>query len=93
MKAAAYSFDKMVVRDLREEVVDDMGADVVVDVVDPAVVPVHRREPAAQVAPLLATVPGEALLVAMVVQVRHQVKPHHKHLHAVTLGMHLSPVL
>ena len=79
--AAAYSFDKMVVRDLREEVVDDMGADVVVDVVDPAVVPVHRREPAAQVAPLLAAVPGEALLVAMVVQVRHQVKPHHKHLH------------
>ena len=77
-------------RDLREEVVDNMGTDVVVDLVDPAVVPVHRRQPAAQVAPLLAAVPGEALLVAMVVQVRHQVKPHHKHLqyymHAVRPG-------
>jgi len=71
----------MVVRDLREEVVDDMGADVVVDAVDPAVVSVHRRQPAAEVAPFLAAVPGEALLVPMVVQVSHQVKPHHRHLH------------
>jgi len=86
----------MVVRDLREEVMDDMGADVVVDLVDPAVVSVHRRQAAAQVAPLLAAVPGEALMVAMVVQVRHQVKPHHKHLwhymHAVR-DMYLSSVL
>jgi hypothetical protein len=72
----------MVVRDLREEVMNDVGADVVVDVVDPAVVPVHRGEAAAQVAPLLAAVPGERkLMVPMVVQVRHQVKPHHEHLH------------
>jgi hypothetical protein len=70
------------VRDLREEVMNDVGADVVVDVVDPAVVPVHRGEAAAQVAPLLAAVPGERkLMVPMVVQVRHQVKPHHEHLH------------
>jgi hypothetical protein len=32
--------------------------------------------------------------VAMVVQVRHQVKPHHKHLHTCRqLGMHLSSIL
>lgn len=78
-KAGSYSFNEVVVRDLGEEVVDDMGADVVVDVVDPAVVPVHRGESATQVAPLLAAVPGE-VMAAVVVQVGHQVKPHHKHL-------------
>jgi len=79
-EAHAYCFYEMVVRDLREEVVDDMGADVVVDLVDPAVVPVHGGEPPTQVAPLLAAVPGELLLgAAVVVQVRHQVKPHHKY--------------
>nr|CAB3490671.1 unnamed protein product [Digitaria exilis] len=46
-----------------------MGADVVVDLVDPPVVPVHRGEPSTQVAPLLATVPGELVLAAMVVEV------------------------
>jgi hypothetical protein len=38
---------------LWEEVVDDMGADVMVDLVDPAVVPVHRCQAPTQVAPFL----------------------------------------
>lgn len=74
-------------RDLREEVVDDVGADVVVDLVDPPVVPVHRGEPSTQVAPLLATVPGELVLAAMVVEVGHEVKPHNKNLHAFSHSM------
>jgi hypothetical protein len=39
--------------DLWEEVVDDMGADVMVDLVDPAIVPVHRRQAPTKVAPFL----------------------------------------
>ena len=38
---------------LREEVVHDVGADVVVDLVEDAVVPVNGRQPPAEVAPLL----------------------------------------
>ena len=40
-------------RYLGEEVVDDMGANVVVDVVDPPVVPVHGRQATTEVAPFL----------------------------------------
>lgn len=40
--------------DLGEEVVDDMGADVMVDLVDPAVVPVHCGQAPTQVAPFLS---------------------------------------
>jgi len=68
----------VVVRYLGEEVVDDMSADVMVDVVDPPVVSVHGRQATTEVAPFLAAVPRE-ILVAMVVKIRHQIKPHHKH--------------
>ena len=40
-------------RYLGEEVVDDMGANVVVDVVDPPVVPVHGRQATTEVVPFL----------------------------------------
>ena len=43
----------MVVRYLGEEVVDDMGANVMVDVVDPPIVPVHGRQATTEVAPFL----------------------------------------
>ena len=43
-------------RDLREEVVDDVRADVVVDLVEDAVVAVERREATTQVAPFLPSV-------------------------------------
>ncbi|GJN28520.1 hypothetical protein PR202_gb16658 [Eleusine coracana subsp. coracana] len=48
-----YSFDEVVVWDLGEEVVDDMGADVMVDLVDPAVIPVNGRQTTTKVAPFL----------------------------------------
>lgn len=44
---------EVVVGHLREEVVHDVGADVVVDLVEDAVVPVNGRQPPAEVAPLL----------------------------------------
>jgi hypothetical protein len=48
-----YRLDEMVMRDLREEVMDDMSSDVVMDVVDPSVVPVERRQSSTQITPLL----------------------------------------
>ena len=47
---------------LREQVVDDVCPDVVVDLVEDAEVAVQRRQAAAQVAPLLTAVPGQLLL-------------------------------
>jgi hypothetical protein len=41
------------VRYLGEEMVDDMGANVMVDVVDPPVIPVHGRKTATEIAPFL----------------------------------------
>ncbi|RWW11832.1 hypothetical protein GW17_00024528 [Ensete ventricosum] len=49
----AHCFYEIVVWDLREEVVDDMSSDVVVDVVYPPVVSVDRRQSSTQIAPLL----------------------------------------
>jgi hypothetical protein len=43
-------------RNLGEKVVDDMGANVMVDVVDPPVVPIHRCQATAEVAPFLQIV-------------------------------------
>ncbi len=51
---------QVIVRDLGEDVVDHVGADVVVDVVENAVISVDRRETAPEVAPLLASVPWDA---------------------------------
>jgi hypothetical protein len=43
----------MVVRDLREKMVDHVSPDVVVDVVEPPVVPVKRGQASTQIAPCL----------------------------------------
>jgi hypothetical protein len=51
----------MVVGDLGEQVVHHVGANVVVDLVEDAVVAVNGGQAAAQVAPLLAAVPGHLL--------------------------------
>lgn len=40
MKANTYGFNQVVVRDLREKMVNDMGSNVVVDIVDPSVIPI-----------------------------------------------------
>jgi hypothetical protein len=48
-----YRFDEMVMWDLREKMVDDMSPDVMVDVVEPSVVPVKRCQASAKVAPFL----------------------------------------
>jgi hypothetical protein len=53
------------VRDLREQVVHDVRADVVREPVEDAIVAVEAREAAAQVAPLLAA----ALLVVLCVAI------------------------
>ena len=52
-----------VVRDLDEEVVDLMRANVVHEVVSPAIVAVHRAEVAADKVPLLVDVPGHVLVL------------------------------
>jgi hypothetical protein len=53
--------------------------DIVVDLVEDSKVLVQCGEAAAQVGPLLTTVPGHLLLGgAMVVQVGHNIKPHNK---------------
>ena len=52
---------------------DDVCANVVVDLVEDAIVTVQAGQPTTQVGPLLATVPGHLLLwvvAAVVVQVR-----------------------
>ena len=43
----------MVVWDLREKMMNDMSANVMVDVVDPPIVPVHGRQATTEVAPFL----------------------------------------
>lgn len=43
----------MVMRDLREKVVNHMSPNVVVDVVDPSVVPVERCQASPQIVPFL----------------------------------------
>mmetsp|Transcript_12591 Transcript_12591/g.37858 ORF Transcript_12591/g.37858 Transcript_12591/m.37858 type:complete len:205 (-) Transcript_12591:704-1318(-) len=71
---------QVVVRDLGQQVVHDVGADVVMDLVEDAVVPVQGGQTSPQVGPLLATVPGDLVLLvlgAVVVQVGDHVQPHH----------------
>mmetsp|Transcript_23241 Transcript_23241/g.55893 ORF Transcript_23241/g.55893 Transcript_23241/m.55893 type:complete len:275 (-) Transcript_23241:603-1427(-) len=67
---------EVVVGDLREQVVHDVGPNVVVHLVEDAVVPVGRAQTPPQVAPLGVTVPGE--LVVGVVEVGDEVEPHDK---------------
>jgi hypothetical protein len=44
----------MVMWDLREEMVDDMSPNVMVDVVDPSIVAVERRQATPKIGPFLA---------------------------------------
>lgn len=46
----------MVMRDLREEVMNDVGSDIMVDVVNPPIIPIEGREPTPQVTPFLPDV-------------------------------------
>lgn len=65
-------------RNLGEQVVHDVGADVVVNLVEDAVVAVNRGQAAPQVGPLLPPVPGNLLVGvrgAMVVEVGDQIEP------------------
>jgi len=48
-----YCLYEMVMWDLREEMVDDMSPNVMVDVVDPSVVPVERRQATPKIGPFL----------------------------------------
>ena len=62
-----------VMGNLDEEVVDLMRANVVHEVVSPAIVAVHRAEVAADKVPLLVDVPGHVLV--LVVQERRDDQP------------------
>ena len=53
--AGLRGFLEVVVRDRGEQVVDDMCANVMVDVVEDAIVPVQGGEATSQVAPLLSS--------------------------------------
>jgi hypothetical protein len=55
--------------DLWEEVVDDMGANVMVDLVNPAIVPVYCRQAPTKVAPFL-----QALLQSTIISKQYSMK-------------------
>jgi hypothetical protein len=50
---ASYRLNKMVMWDLWEKMMNDMGSNVMVYVVDPPVVPIKCCQSSAQIAPLL----------------------------------------
>ena len=62
----AYRLDKMVMRDLREKMMNDMRANVVVYVVDQTVVPIKCCQSSAQIAPFL--------LVCKAISIRNQTR-------------------
>lgn len=68
--------DQMVMRNLREQMVHNVRADVVMDFVEDPVVAVDGGQPPAHVVPLLPTIPWNFLLVAMVMKVCDEVQPH-----------------
>ena len=57
--------------------VHHVRANVVVDLVEHPVVTIDRGQPAAHVAPFLASIPRHLLLVSVMVEVRYCVEPHH----------------
>mmetsp|Transcript_12294 Transcript_12294/g.34969 ORF Transcript_12294/g.34969 Transcript_12294/m.34969 type:complete len:329 (-) Transcript_12294:103-1089(-) len=62
--------------------VHDVRTNIMVNLVEDAVVPVDRREPSPHVVPLLSPVPGHLLLRIrrpMVMQICHHVQPDNKH--------------
>ena len=62
----AYRLDKIVMRDLREKMVNDMSANVMVYVVDQPVVPIKCCQSSAQIAPFL--------LVCKAMSIRNQTR-------------------
>lgn len=63
---------------LGEQMVHDVSANVVMDLVEDAIVTVKGGQPSTQVGPLLTTVPGQLLcgvIGPVVVQVGHDIKP------------------
>jgi hypothetical protein len=43
----------MVMRDLREKVMDDMSSNIMMDVVDQSIVPIKRRQSSTEITPFL----------------------------------------
>lgn len=50
-----HSFYKVIVWDLRKEVMYHMGPDVMVDIIDPSIVTIERCKPSSQITPFLST--------------------------------------
>jgi len=70
---------KASVKPCPHQVVHHVCADVVLDLVEHAVVLVQGGQASTQVAPLLTTVPGHLLILStVVVQVGHHIKPRNK---------------
>ena len=63
-------FLEVVVWDLDEQVVDLVGADVVDQVVGPAVVAIHRAQVSTNEIPFVVGVPGHVLILEKIVQRR-----------------------
>jgi len=49
----SYRLNEMVMRDLGEEVMDDMSSNVMMDIVDQSIVPVECRQSSTQITPFL----------------------------------------
>jgi hypothetical protein len=69
-------FEQMVVRNRQENVVSDVGADVVVDRFKDAVVPIDGGQCTLEEIPIFAAIPGHFFIG--VVQEGHQIKPNDK---------------
>jgi hypothetical protein len=51
--ADSYSLNEMVMRDLREKVMDNMSSNIMMDVVDQSIVPIKRRQSSTEITPFL----------------------------------------
>lgn len=60
--------------------VNHMSSNVMMNVVDPTIVPVDRRKSTTHVVPLRPTVPWDLLIVAVVMEVCHSIQPDNVHL-------------
>lgn len=56
----------------------NVRANVMVDVVNPSIVPINCCKSSAKITPFLSAVPGEFLLVSVVMQVCNEIQPHDK---------------
>jgi hypothetical protein len=51
--ADSYSLNEMVMRDLREKVMDNMSSNIMMDVVDQSIVPIKGRQSSTEITPFL----------------------------------------